>query len=122
MAGRRVLVVEDRPDQAESLCLLLQLVGFEVRSADSGPKGLALALEWLPHVVLCDIGLPGGLNGWELAARLRQDGRLEHSHLIAISAYASDEDLRRSCRAGFERHFTKPLDPDILLNFLGPSC
>jgi CheY-like chemotaxis protein len=120
MAGRRVLVVEDQQAAAESLGFFLELAGFDVQIALTGPSGLALALDWLPDVVLCDIGLPG-LDGWQLATQLRQSERIQHMRLIAITAYGSDEDRRHSQQAGFERHFTKPVDPTILLEVLGPA-
>jgi CheY-like chemotaxis protein len=121
MAAKRVLIVEDQQEVAESLQLFLRVAGFDVKAASSGPAGLALALEWLPEFVLCDIGLPGGLDGWELARQLRQNPSTEHLRLIALSAYGTDEDLANSREAGFERHFTKPVDPVLLLELLGPT-
>jgi CheY-like chemotaxis protein len=121
MAAKRVLIVEDQREVAESLRICLELAGFDTKTAYSGPDGLALALEWLPDFVLCDIGLPGGLDGWELATKLRQTACTKQSRLIAISAYGSDQDLARSREAGFERHLTKPVDPAILVELLGST-
>jgi CheY-like chemotaxis protein len=73
MAAKRVLIVEDQRRSQESLRLCLEIAGFDANTVSSGPAGLALALEWLPEFLLCDIGLPGGLDGWELATQLRQN-------------------------------------------------
>jgi CheY-like chemotaxis protein len=90
-APPRVLVVEDNDDARESLCLLLSLPGYEVREAADGAEGVRLALEWRPDAVVCDIGLPG-LDGWEVARRLR-DSMGEGVLLIAVSSYVKDDFL-----------------------------
>lgn len=114
----RVLVVEDNSDTAESLRVLLELVGHAVRLAASGPEGVRVAAEWLPGVVLCDIGLPG-FDGWEVARRLRADPGTAGARLYALTAYDSQEDRRRSREAGFEQHLAKPADFDVLLRLVG---
>ncbi|MFO0844098.1 MAG: response regulator [Gemmataceae bacterium] len=113
---KRVLLVEDIGDARRTLALVLSLSGFEVRTAPDGPSGLREALEWRPDVVLCDLGLPG-IDGWEVARRLRAEmgsGLL----LIAISGYATPEDVGRSLEAGFDTHIPKPPHPESLLNLL----
>lgn len=124
-AGRplRILVVEDNPDTADSLRLLLGLYGYEVTVAYSGPDGVRAAGQWPPDVVLCDIGLPG-LDGYGVARKLRGDPATATARLIAVTAYGEDEHRRRSHAAGFEHHLVKPVDPDALLRLLsraGPA-
>src|SRR4051812_10408224 len=106
----RVLVVEDNRATADSLHLLLDLSGHEVRGAYDGLAGVRAAREWPPDVVLCDIGLPG-LDGYGVAAALRNQPAAARARLIAVTAYGSDEARRRCQEAGFERHFVKPVDP-----------
>jgi signal transduction histidine kinase len=115
----RVLVVEDNRDAAESLRMLLELLGNEVSVAHTGPDGVRLAHEWQPDVVLCDIGLPGGLDGFGVATELRQDPATAKARLIAITGYGSDKDRERARRAGFDYHLTKPADPAALQQLLG---
>jgi CheY-like chemotaxis protein len=117
MDGSRILVVEDNPDTAGTLRHLLELVGYAAKVACSGPQGLSLAKEWVPDVVLCDIGLPG-MNGWELARRLRQHPETAKTRLIALTSYGSEADQLRSSEAGFEKHLIKPVDPAVLLELL----
>jgi PAS domain S-box-containing protein len=114
---RRVLVVEDNRDSADSLRLLLEASGHEVRVAYSGPEGVRTATEWLPDVVVSDIGLPG-LDGYALARRLRHQPGMENALLAALTGYGAEEDRRRSREAGFDVHFVKPADPDALLRVL----
>jgi CheY-like chemotaxis protein len=113
----RVLVIEDNRATADSLRLLLELSGYEGRVAYDGPAGVRLAREWPPDFVLCDLGLPG-LDGYGVAAALRGHPATAQARLIAVTAYGSEEARRRSQEAGFERHFVKPVDPDVLLELL----
>jgi CheY-like chemotaxis protein len=115
---RRIVIVEDNLATAESMRLLLDLAGYEVRVAYNGPDGVRTAEEWAPDVVLCDIGLPG-LDGYGVAVALREHpGAASKARLIAITAYGSEEARRRSREAGFELHFVKPVDPNVLLELL----
>jgi two-component system CheB/CheR fusion protein len=115
------LVVEDNPDTAESLRLLLELRGHQVEVAATGPAGVAAATAWRPDVVLCDIGLPG-MDGYEVARALRHHPATAGVRLIAVTGYGKDEDRRRSREAGFDHHLTKPADPHVLLALLtGPG-
>ena len=113
----RVLVIEDNRAAADSLRLVLDLGGHEARVAYDGPAGVRAAREWPPDFVLCDLGLPG-LDGYGVAAALRHHPATARAHLIAVTAYGSDEARVRSREVGFERHFVKPVDPDVLLDLL----
>jgi signal transduction histidine kinase len=115
--ARRVLVVEDNLDTAETLRDLLDLLGFEVEIAGSGGDGVAAARQFHPDVVLCDLGLPG-MNGYEVASALRSDPETAQTRLIALTGYGGDEDRRRSREAGFDVHLTKPVDPALLRRLL----
>ncbi len=113
----RIVIVEDNQAAADSMQLLLDLVGYEVRVAYTGPSGVDTAEAWPPDFVLCDIGLPG-LDGYGVAAALRHHPATAKVHLIAISAYSSDDARRRIREVGFEHHFVKPVDPGALLDLL----
>jgi signal transduction histidine kinase/CheY-like chemotaxis protein len=113
----RVLVVEDNRDAAETLQDLLELAGCTVALAYSGPQALAIAPEFQPEVVLCDLGLPG-MSGYEVGATLRQHPASARAQLIAVSGYGQAEDRERSQAAGFDRHLVKPVDPAELLRLL----
>jgi PAS domain S-box-containing protein len=104
----RVLVVDDNADAAQALQHLLRLMGHEVALAHDGPGALIVAAQLRPDLVLLDIGLPG-MDGYAVAARLREAGH-DRAALVALTGYAQDEDLRRSSRAGFDRHMVKPVD------------
>jgi CheY-like chemotaxis protein len=105
----RVLVVDDLRDAAESMAQLLRILGYDARIAFDGETAIAAACEMLPHVVLLDLGLPT-LSGYHVAERLRQEVRLQTTCLIALSGYGQAEDIERAHRAGFDRHFLKPVD------------
>jgi signal transduction histidine kinase/ActR/RegA family two-component response regulator len=108
--ARRLLVVDDNIDGAESLALLLRLEGHEVRTAYDGPSALQAAVVHRPEVVLLDIGLPQGMDGYEVARRLRRQEGLEGVLLVAVTGYGQDEDRRRSREAGFDAHLVKPVE------------
>lgn len=105
----RVLVVDDNVDAAETLGLLLKATGHDARMAYDGVSAVRLALEILPNVVLLDIGLPG-LDGYEVAKRLRQDSSLAGVVLVAMTGYGQATDKLRSQDAGFNHHLVKPAD------------
>jgi signal transduction histidine kinase len=108
IAPLRILVVEDNRDAAETLRDLLELAGYTVSVAYSGPEAVAVARQFLPKVVLCDLGIPG-MDGYQVAEALRQDPATAAARLIAVSGYGEEEDRRRSREAGFDRHLTKPV-------------
>jgi two-component system CheB/CheR fusion protein len=111
--GRRVLVVDDNVDTAESMVLLLRMRGHEVQVAFSGPTALEAAAAFAPEVVLLDIGLPG-LDGYEVARSLRQQRRTAKATLVALTGYGQEEDRRLAREAGFDHHLTKPVDPAVI--------
>jgi len=115
---RRCLVIEDHEDAAESMALLLRLAGHEAEVALDAAAGLEKARTFLPEVVLCDIGLPGSMDGYGLARAFRADAELRPAFLIALTGYGQEEDRRRALEAGFDAHLTKPADLDALLGLL----
>lgn len=116
-APARVLIAEDNADAADMLALLLRGAGYTVQVARSGPEALALAAEYRPQVALLDIGLPG-LDGFQVAARLRLARATADALIVAISGYG-DADSRRKARAiGIDEYFVKPLDSAALLRLL----
>jgi PAS domain S-box-containing protein len=113
----RVLIVDDNPDAAETMAELLGTMGYECRTAADGPSGLERALEMRPEAILLDIGLPG-IDGYELATRLRASPTAAGALIVALTGYGRPEDRVRSKRAGFDAHLVKPVDPDALLDLL----
>ena len=106
---RRVLVVDDNVDGAESLMTLLKMRGHEARCAHTGPDALNAARSFRPEAVLLDIGLPG-MNGYEVAKCFRREPSLSGALLIAITGWGSEENKQRSSEAGFDFHLTKPVE------------
>jgi PAS domain S-box-containing protein len=107
--GVRVLVVDDNHDAAEVLCMLLQSIGAKVEAVDSGPAALAAIPDYRPNVILMDIGMPG-MDGNEVARRIRQQPELNDIKLIALTGWGQEEDRRRSKESGFDHHLTKPVN------------
>jgi len=114
----RVLVVDDNVDAAESIAMLLSLEGYAVRSVHAAHEALEAAQSFQPHLVLLDIGLPG-MDGYEVARRLRAQQRIERLRLVAITGYGQLSDRERTREAGFDEHLVKPVDPDALHEVLG---
>jgi signal transduction histidine kinase/CheY-like chemotaxis protein len=108
---RRILVIEDMADSAFTLQALLQRLGHTVAVAQDGPAGLHLADRFRPDLVLCDIGLPGDLDGHEVARILRSTPGGERIRLVALTGFGTPEDKEKATRAGFDAHLTKPVDP-----------
>jgi len=104
-------VVDDNVDAAESLGMVLDLLGAEVRVVNSGPEALAAMPAYAPTVVVLDIGMPG-MDGYEVARRIRADARNDDVTLIAMTGWGQDEDRRRTRAGGFDHHLIKP--PDIV--------
>ena len=107
--GCRVLVVDDNVDAAQSLAMLLKMVGHEVHMAHDGPSALEAAIAVRPDVMLLDIGLPG-LTGHEVARRIREHSTLKTITLVAMTGYGQDADRKASQEAGFDHHLVKPAD------------
>jgi two-component system CheB/CheR fusion protein len=104
---RRVLVIQDNIEAADSLRSVLAFGEHEVELAYNGPEGIAKAREFRPDVVLCDIGLPG-MDGFEVARAFKADESLKRIFLAALSGYTLPEDLQRAAQAGFEHHLSRP--------------
>jgi PAS domain S-box-containing protein len=115
--SRRILVVDDNDDQAQSLRMLLSMMGHEVRVAPDGPSALAALDDFDADVALVDIGLPG-MSGYELARRIREQPRLRHLLLVAQTGWGQEADRRRSQDAGFDHHLVKPVAPESLTETL----
>jgi PAS domain S-box-containing protein len=111
--GRRVLIVEDNHDAAETLGLLLESTGQEVHVVHDGTAAVQAARSFRPDVVLLDIGLPG-MNGYDVARRLRAERDLGQPLLVALTGYGQEEDRTRAREAGFDLYLVKPVDPDAL--------
>jgi CheY-like chemotaxis protein len=114
---RRILIVDDDRDAARMLAASLRLEGHEVRVAPGGPRALAIAQEEPPEVILLDLGLPG-MDGYEVAQRLRELPGLKDVLLVALTGYGQEADRRRCEQAGFDGHLVKPVEPDALKQFL----
>jgi signal transduction histidine kinase/ActR/RegA family two-component response regulator len=113
----RILVVDDNVDAAESLRMLLGANGHRIAISHDGEAALEHAAVLLPEVVFLDIGLPG-LDGYEVAQRLRQMPALAGTLIVAMTGYGQPDDLRRSLEAGFDRHLVKPVDPAAIEHLL----
>jgi PAS domain S-box-containing protein len=116
-SGRRVLVIEDNHDAADSLREVLEFGAHVVEVAYNGPDGLDRARSFKPEIVLCDIGLPG-MDGYEVARAFRADPALKDVFLVALSGYALPDDLQRAREAGFEEHLAKPSSLETLEELL----
>jgi CheY-like chemotaxis protein len=113
----RILVVDDLKDAADALAILLRMHGHALRTIYEGQTALATALEFNPHVILLDIGLPL-LSGYQVAKQLRQHTELQSVCLIALSGYGQPEDVQAAKQAGFDFHLLKPIEPHVLLPIL----
>ena len=116
--SKKVLVVDDLAASADTLKVLLEMEGFSVMVANDGATALAVAQEFVPEVVILDIGLPG-MDGFEVARRLRSRPELNKAVLIALTGYGEAESRLRSQQAGFDHHVVKPADIDFLLSIVG---
>ena len=116
---KRILVVDDNIDAADSLVMLLKFTGYTAAAAHTAEAGLALAQVFQPHFILLDLGLPI-MGGYEVARRIRSSPALTGVHMFAVTAYGQDDDKRRTAEAGFDAHLVKPIDLDELLTSI--SC
>jgi signal transduction histidine kinase len=115
--ARRVLVVDDNVDSADSLAELLRVWGHEVQAVYDGSQALAAAPGFRPEVALLDIDMPD-MSGYELARQLRTRDGLDGTAYVALTGYGQEEDRRRSAAAGFRAHLVKPVDPEALRQLL----
>jgi signal transduction histidine kinase/DNA-binding response OmpR family regulator len=121
--GHRILVVDDNADVAETTATMLELSGHQVLTAHDGLQALACVEEFEPEIVLLDIGLPG-LDGYEVARRLRQLPKARRAWLVAVTGYGQPADRQRGRDAGFDEHQLKPVDPQALSEMIqrvGPT-
>jgi PAS domain S-box-containing protein len=124
-AAYHILLIEDNPDSAETLKLVLELNGHTVELASNGREGIVKASSFKPGIIICDIGLPGDTDGYAVARAVREDHSLSPHALIALSGYGQAEDKKRALAAGFDAHLTKPIDParlEILFSELAPHA
>ncbi len=119
--SRRVLLVEDNQDSAESMRMLLSIWGHAVQIASDGPSALAAVRDKRPDIVLLDIGLPG-MDGYEVARQMRVGPRGEELCLVALTGYGGDDDRARARVAGFDHHLVKPVAPESLKELLDVAC
>jgi CheY-like chemotaxis protein len=110
---RRVLVADDNIDAGESLAMLLRLDGHDVQIAHDGIEALALFERMKPEIAVLDIGMPG-LSGYEVAKRIRELEPARDTTLIAVTGWGQEADKARAAAAGFDHHFTKPVEPAAL--------
>jgi PAS domain S-box-containing protein len=113
LAAHRILLIDDNRDAADSLGMLLELLGAEVRTVYDGPAALAALATGAPTAVLLDIGMPD-MDGYEVARHIRSEPRLKGVPLIALTGWGQEEDRRRARAAGFDHHLVKPVDIDAL--------
>ncbi|AEG91508.1 PAS domain-containing hybrid sensor histidine kinase/response regulator [Ramlibacter tataouinensis] len=109
----RVLVVDDNPDAADSLALLIATLGAQARVAHDGASALALAQDWQPQLVLLDLGMPG-MDGYEVARRLRARHGGRALTLAALTGWGQERDRQRTRQAEFDHHLVKPVEPETL--------
>jgi CheY-like chemotaxis protein len=115
---RRILVADDNVDSANSLGMLLKIIGHDVRTARDGNEALTVAADFRPDVMLLDIGMPG-MDGYELARRVREQPWGKSAMLIAVTGWGQDQDRQRSRDAGFDQHLVKPVELEALEKLLG---
>src|SRR5438105_9220146 len=115
--GRRILIVDDNQDAAESIAQYLQLEGHEVKTVGDGVQALSCVPVFAPQIVVLDIGLPG-LSGYEVAKRMRKLPATQNALLVALTGYGQKEDQQRAMESGFDRHFVKPTDPRLLVELI----
>jgi CheY-like chemotaxis protein len=109
-----VLIVDDNADAADSLAFLVDALGHESRVAYEARGAISITHAFEPEVALLDIGLPGDMDGYALAAQLRKAPFGPGLHLVAITGWGQPKDQRRASEAGFDRHYTKPVEPAVL--------
>ncbi|MFL6580648.1 MAG: ATP-binding protein, partial [Burkholderiales bacterium] len=117
---RRVLVVDDNVDAAESIAMILRITGHKVMCIYDGQSVMKMVQNYKPEVVIIDIGLPG-MSGYDVAKLLRNTPECKHLALVAVTGYGQDNDRMTAQQAGFDSHMTKPVDPDVLGEFVAAA-
>jgi CheY-like chemotaxis protein len=115
--ARRILIVDDNPDSAASLTLLLKMTGNETHTSHDGLEAVAAAERFRPDVVLLDIGLPK-LNGYDACRRIREQPWGKSMVLVAVTGWGQEENRRKSQEAGFDHHMVKPVDYGTFMKLL----
>jgi CheY-like chemotaxis protein len=115
--SQRIIVADDDLDTVEAMALLLRAIGHQVDVATSGSAVLELAGRTRPDIIFLDIGMPG-MDGWELARRLREQLGTDAVRIVAVTGYGAKEDYLRSRKAGFDAHVQKPVDMALLHSIL----
>jgi signal transduction histidine kinase/ActR/RegA family two-component response regulator len=118
LTRRRIVVVDDLADAADSLAAMLQMMGHDTRTAYDGVEAVQAVAAFKPHVVFLDIGLPK-MNGYDAAQSIRAQPDGEHVVLVAVTGWGQEQDRRRAAEAGFDHHLTKPVDPQTVEAFIG---
>ena len=113
VVSRRILVVDEDLDGAETLAIVLRVAGHDVQIAHDGPSTLKIAADFQPDVVFLDVGMPG-MDGFETARQLRQRAELDKAVLVALTGYGREEDRARAAQAGFDHFLVKPTPPKVL--------
>ena len=116
-SSRRILIVDDNIDAAETLSMMLEILGQQTHKAHDGNAAIQAAADYQPDVIFMDIGLPG-ISGHEAASRIRKELGMSGVYMVALSGYGTEEDRRKSMYAGFDTHLVKPLDPSMLPGIL----
>lgn len=116
-SGRRVVIIDDNHDSNQTLAMLLEIAGHQVTSAFDGPSGLQLIRSFTPEAVVLDIGLPG-MDGYEVARRLRTDPATKDTYIIALTGYGQETDVAQAKDAGFDAHLLKPARMDDMLKLI----
>jgi two-component system CheB/CheR fusion protein len=113
----KMLIVDDNEDSAETMAMLQELYGHRTMVAHTGPKAITAALEFLPDVVLLDIGLPE-MDGFQVARKLRTIPEIQDAFLVALTGYGTDEDRVKAKEAGFDEHLAKPANLELLREWI----
>lgn len=116
---QRVLIVEDQRDIRELIRLTLELEDVEIHEAANGPDGLAAAQRLQPQLVLLDVMMPGGMDGFQVCERIRATPQLKRTRVVLLTARAQPEDRARGLKAGAHEYLTKPFSPRELLSVIG---
>ncbi len=117
-APRRIVVADDNRDSADSLGMMLSIMGYDVRTAYDGEGAVALAESFQPEIMVLDVGMPR-MSGYEVARRVRGLASGEDVLLVALTGWSDDEDRRRATEAGFDRYWVKPVRPADLDGLAG---
>jgi CheY-like chemotaxis protein len=117
-----VVLIDDNRDMVETLATLLSLDGHEVKCAYDGESGLQLVKSVKPDLVFCDIGLPGGRDGYAVARSVREDPAINNIFMVALSGYGQEKDKKLALESGFNEHLLKPVDFNGLTTMINAAA